>query len=736
MTLTEFLEKSIKGILYATPALLLVFYQGTLYPFLTLKTSGLYIFVAIIALLWAALVILKKGEHLPRITKVNGALFLFICIATISGLVSETPLRSIWSTPERLTGVVTLWVMFVYSLALSTFIKKEEWKTYLTTAFVTSALVGVSTLVQRISPETFFVKSGSRPGGTLGNPSYLAGYLISYLFLGYALIKNAAKGSGVKVLLSFSLFFGAFAFFGANTRGAILGLVFAITYLLISFAVEQLKESKSRSRYLLIAGGIVLLLCGTVYVSADSPVWAKIPGMNRIANFSLEDSSVSNRLIEWRLATKGFLEYPAFGVGYENFRIIADSNYDPRLLRGGFSDTYFDKPHNVPLEILSTTGAVGFLAYAFLWILIISSIRKLPLTKLEKRLAIAAAIAFFIQNCFIFDTFGTHLTFAIAIAAISVNTKDELSLTKKAGSSSIIFCVTATALSCLLIFTSISMFIGSKNHYKMLSSFLIDKSEQGIGFYNLALSSNYPFKTALVTDVLSSVVERVRAAKDPKVGTYIPRVLSDIKAKIIEEPRNYYIRIALADAKTVFFRLDKNILEGVEKDIEAAEAVSPNRQQTLFVKAKVKLLKGDREGAFLDMKAAIALDPQAAMPYYNYAKLLAQFTAGKEVIKAFDDAFAKGYKTNSPSELAMLGGYYGDANEYEKAYHYFKWAYELDPGNNEYLAKYGLTSFYTQRTKEAKQIFTQLLKVMPELKDSPNYPAFLEIFKEIGVTPL
>ncbi len=736
MTLSKFLEKSIKGILYATPALLLVFYQETLYPFLTLKTSGLYIFVAIIALLWSALIILKKGEHLPKITKVNGAFLLFICIATISGLISETPLRSIWSTPERLTGIVTLWVMFIYSLALSTFIKKEEWKTYLTTAFVTSALVGVSTLVQRISPETFFVKSGARPGGTLGNPSYLAGYLISYLFLGYALIKNAAKGSGVRILLAFSLFFAAFAFFGANTRGAILGLVFAIVYLLIALAIGQLKESKSQSRYLLIAVGIILLFCGTVYSSADSPVWSKIPGMNRIANFSLEDSSVSNRLIEWRLATKGFLEYPAFGVGYENFRIIADSNYDPRLLRGGFSDTYFDKPHNVPLEILSTTGAVGFLAYAFLWILIFSSIRKLPLTKLEKRLSIAAAIAFFIQNCFVFDTFGTHLTFAIAIAALSAYSNEELYIGEKSRFFSTIFCVIAAALSILLIFASVSMFAGSKNHYKMLSSFLVDKSEQGIGFYNLASSSGYPFKTALITDVLSSVVERVRAAKDPKIGVYIPRVLEDTKKAIEEEPRNYYIRIAIADAKTVFFRLDKSILSDVEKDIESAELVSPNRQQTLFVKAKVKLLKGDREGAFDDMKAAIALDPQAAMPYYNYAKLLAQFTTGKEVIEAFDAAFAKGYKTYSATELAMLGGYYGDANEYEKAYAFFKQAYQLDPNNNEYLAKYGLTSFYTQRTKEAKQIFTHLLKVMPELKDSPNYPAFVEIFNEIGVTPL
>ena len=270
----------------------------------------------------------------------------------------------------------------------------------------------------------------------------------------------------------------------------------------------------------------------------------------------------------------------------------------------------------------------------------------------------------------------------------------------------------------------------------MLSSFLVDKSEQGIGFYDLALSSGYPFKTALITDVLSSVVERVRAAKDPKIGVHIPRVLADTKKAIEEEPRNYYIRIAIADAKTVFFRLDKSILSNVEKDIESAELVSPNRQQTLFVKAKVKLLKGDREGAFDDMKAAIALDPQAAMPYYNYAKLLAQFTTGKEVIEAFDAAFAKGYKTYSATELAMLGGYYGDANEYEKAYAFFKQAYQLDPNNNEYLAKYGLTSFYTQRTKEAKQIFTHLLKVMPELKDSPNYPAFVKIFNEIGVTPL
>lgn len=733
MQLNTFLEKSIKALLYVVPFLLLIFYQGTLYPFLTLKTVSLYIVVSLILILWAVLVIRKRGEHLPVFTKTNGLFLLFVCVATLSGLVSETPLRSLWSTPERLTGVVTLWVFFFYSLALTTFIRKEEWKKYFFVSFIVAGAVGAFALLQTVSPETFFVKNGSRPGGTLGNPAYLAGYLVSYLFLGVALLKSRLYAGWKKTLLILASVFSVFAFFGANTRGAVLGLIVALVCIVALNVYQKIKEGRSRKWYAAAASTLLMLLGGFIYVTSDSPLWAKVPGINRFANFSVEDSSIANRLIEWKIALVGFTQQPIVGSGYENFRLISDANYDPRLLRGGFGDTYFDKPHNVPLEVLATTGATGFVVFVLLWITIFIVIKKSDLQDRSKRLAYGAAIAFFIQNCFLFDTFGTHLTFAIAIAALSAISATQEERPALALRS---FVIVPALVAILLIYASVSLLRGSVAHYAMLNAFIQDKTSEGIAAYEEALSIYYPFKPLLAQDALSSVVERVRAAVNPTIGVHVPRVMSDVATAITTDPRNYFLRISLADSRTVFFRLNREILKGVDEEILAAERISPRRQQTLFVRAKVKLLRGDREGAFADMKEAIALDPQAAMPHYNYAKLLAQFTTGREVIEAFDAAFAKGYRTSSALELAMLGGYYGDANRYEEAYRFFKQAYEIDPGNNEYLAKYGLTSFYTQRNEEARQVFTHLLKVMPQIKDSPNYPVFLEIFKEIGVTPL
>lgn len=737
MKLDSILLKIIRAILFAIPALSLLFYQSSLYPFLSLKTYLFFGLTAVMLFAWMALSLIKKGEYLPRLTKVIVLFLIFILVATVSGILSDTPMRSFWSTPERLTGLITFYHLFIYILALTTFIKKDEWRRYLLISFFAAALVACSALIQRVSPEFFLTRIGARPGGTLGNPAYLSGYLISYIFLGYIFIKQKFNDSLAKSIITASFIVISAAFLLANTRGAILGLFVAIAFIIMGFLFTGFKKKEKVWRILGILVGLVILSAGVVYTTHDSPVWKKIPGVNRLTQFSLDDSSINNRLIEWRLALVGFAENPVLGVGFENFRLVADKHYDPRLLRGGFSDTYFDKPHNVPLEVLSTTGFFGFLAFALLWYAIGRAIIKSSLAVSTKQVTFAAAIGFFVQNCFLFDTFGSLITLALGIAAVSsLENSIDFSQWKFKKVMRSCLMLLSGSFAVLSLYATTSIMRGNLYHYAMLSNFIQDKAVEGLAAYRDAQAIFYPYQGQLSQDALSSVVERVRAAKDPGVSAYAPDMLIDVAQAITEDPYNYFLNISIADARTVFYRLSPTFLEGVEAELDRAERISPRRQQSLFVRAKVKLLRGDREGALSDMKAAIELDPEAAMPYYNYAKLLAQFTQGPEVKMAFEAALLKGYRPTAVSEFAYLGGYFGDAGEYERSYEFFKAAYEMDPANKEYLAKYALTSFYTQRTDEARQLFTHLLKIAPEMKESPNYPVFLEIFKEIGVTPL
>jgi hypothetical protein len=92
----------------------------------------------------------------------------------------------------------------------------------------------------------------------------------------------------------------------------------------------------------------------------------KIPFLGRFSASNLNDASIANRLTAWSNAWQGFKQHPILGVGPENFRKVSDLYFDPLVIKGGASENYFDKPHSLLLEILSTSGLLGFLAFLYL----------------------------------------------------------------------------------------------------------------------------------------------------------------------------------------------------------------------------------------------------------------------------------------------------------------------------------------------------------------------------------
>jgi O-antigen ligase len=80
------------------------------------------------------------------------------------------------------------------------------------------------------------------------------------------------------------------------------------------------------------------------------------------------------RLSVWHDAIRMFKAHPVTGVGLGTFDDVAfslaDATVDPHFYRQGWH------AHNVYLHLLAETGLVGFAAYAYLWLVILTSLAR------------------------------------------------------------------------------------------------------------------------------------------------------------------------------------------------------------------------------------------------------------------------------------------------------------------------------------------------------------------------
>jgi len=73
----------------------------------------------------------------------------------------------------------------------------------------------------------------------------------------------------------------------------------------------------------------------------------------------------------WGSAWRGFLERPLLGWGPENFSAVFDRHFDPRhFVPGAGSETWFDRGHSVIFDYLATTGALGFISYLGMFVVL------------------------------------------------------------------------------------------------------------------------------------------------------------------------------------------------------------------------------------------------------------------------------------------------------------------------------------------------------------------------------
>ena len=318
----------------------------------------------------------------------------------LSSVLSVNPRLSWLGSFERFSGAWTqLSFLVFFGLVAANLRGRAQWRRAAYVITLTSSVVALYAVLQAIGLDPRWSSSdGARVYSTLGNPIFLAGYLVMAVFVTSVELRAAivAKRSGrasssrtVVPVLWAILGLQLVAITLSQSRGPVLALATG-GLVAVLLASSLLREEGMRTavidrvrRTLLVAipVGIAFLVVAAIpgsplAASGDLPVFGRLT-----TALDLEAGSTQVRMAIWEGAIERLesddpiaipggapdqLESlrPLIGYGPETFRIALDRHIDPILARRMWAP---DRAHNEILNVLVTQGVIGLTALLVLY---------------------------------------------------------------------------------------------------------------------------------------------------------------------------------------------------------------------------------------------------------------------------------------------------------------------------------------------------------------------------------
>ncbi len=420
----------------------LILINGLYFPFIAGKAIIFRILIELaLAFLLAHILLANNRADLIKQIKtqlrrpINISMMIFAGIAVITALISQNPTQAFWSNFERGEGAFQI-MHYALFFILSTILFTDS-KTILRAVKVTIltsvllSLYGFGQFYfdahpnQALAQKLGIIAASSRISGTLGNPSYLAGYLIISITLIIYMMRKA-KTTLQKVLWGTLIAVEAFALLQTGTRGALLAVIVG------AFAVLVAEIWFAQTRKGQLIAFSVLTICtisGIGFLATNQAnFWKHIPVANRFLNISGALKEIQPRLWTWGSAVAGVIERPLTGWGAENFPYAFDKYYNPKHFG---IESFFDRTHNVFLEYLISGGVLLLLAYLSIFFFYYKEIKRYP-RNLWKSILYALPIAYFTQGFFLFDVLPVYvILYTFIVFAINTDKTSTIDLTEE-----------------------------------------------------------------------------------------------------------------------------------------------------------------------------------------------------------------------------------------------------------------------------------------------------------------
>ncbi|MDP2642790.1 MAG: O-antigen ligase [Candidatus Peregrinibacteria bacterium] len=559
------------------------------------KTAALYAFTILCVLAFFVYAIKNKKISWPVLSKKFYIfLGLYLLALGISTVFAIQPHTAIFGSYERQQGLITfvscltIFLLIISAKKIFSFI---EWICF------ASFLVAALGILQYFIPELLAnystsILDGRAIVGTIGNPNFLAAYLITTIPLFFVFQKYAEKKL-TKTFWIIAIATSLTAIFLTATRSALVALFVGFIF----YAIIKNKK-------LLILPLILIITFATINLFSETNFIKNHEFLNRLTFSQDSLRSLKSRLYIWP-ATLGIIkERPIFGYGLGNFR-EAFSKVSPKelLTLERFTDTT-DRAHN---EILGTAAAIGILGLiAYLLILFYSiylGIKNKIKNPFVKAVSFASAISLimlFANNMFSFSNTEIRLQQFILMGIIFAATPKK-TITKK------ISLKFSTKIIIAILLVAIAIFGIYKLTIKpLIADYYFDKGYSNSFTADKKTTLDY-FKKA----VLQNPNQTYYSIKSAKYAVISAKLTNGNDKKYFTDTAEFFLQQAV-----------KNIGE--------------NQIDTLLVKAEIDAIKENYDLSFANFEKVLQKAPNNPAIILEYSRALADAQKHKESLGMYE----------------------------------------------------------------------------------------------------
>ncbi len=292
------------------------------------------ILLAIITFTWFAKTAVNKGLTLFIKTPLNKAIgfFILVClVSTLRGVVLG------FVIPEKGLFYILRYIEYflLFILVVNHIHSRKQIKFFLTSFFVTCALVSVYGLIQ--IPQGIRVSAPFE--GKTGEPNTFGGYLLFILCIALGIFLKNVPTRTKLILFSLGVLI-FFPFLYTLSRASYVGIIFSF----IVFVIMSKRKLLLITTMATIAALIIVIRPEAIVSRVEYTFQERQTNLARIFDIYL-DPSASARIFSWQDSFEAWKEKPILGRGISGH---------------GFMDGQY-------IRTLPEIGAVGFLA--FLWLL-------------------------------------------------------------------------------------------------------------------------------------------------------------------------------------------------------------------------------------------------------------------------------------------------------------------------------------------------------------------------------
>lgn len=662
-----------KKITFYLFAFLFFFVPLVLWPFTSEvfefnKMVLVYILTALITGVWAVKCIIEK-KFIFRRTLLDIPLLVFLGTQLISTFLSIDFYTSVFGYYSRFNGglISTICYLLLYWAFVNNFDKNDTLK--LVKIWLTSAaLVSIYGILQHfgIDKNIWVQDVASRVFSSLGQPNWLAAWVVAFIPLTWALIDiNGKKKNFWMYLVLSALFF--IVLLHTKSRSGLLGFAVASG---IYWGFVLIKNFKQKLKPFLIFNSIYFvfaLIIGTQWTPSLNSIISKsankqmatVPQGTALETGGTESGAI--RKIVWKGATQVWLHYPIFGTGVETF---AYSYYQFRPTEHNLTSEWnfiYNKAHNEFLNFAANTGIVGFLTYLVIIGFSVFQIYRIKFEEFEsfKFALIAGFVSILVTNFFGFSVVPIQLQFFLFPAIAFTLTKSEEGKMKNDTQMHTSQKITIIGI---LLFTLYLLLLTCRYWYadilynKGKSYNAVPRPDLAIPVLTQAIKlvpSQTLYYGELANSYTSVAMAYNQADDTSPASQFTDLAITNIQKAVDLSPSNVNIRRVEFGTYVKLSTIDEKYLIPARNSLIEAIKLAPTDAKLYYNLGVADANLGDYQNALINLKTAVDLKPDYSDARIQYAALLVHLKKNDEAREQLNYILTKIDSNNTTAKQAL-----------------------------------------------------------------------------------